>query len=191
MNNKSQLRILNDQSAISALVILLAFVGTYFYLLPLYKDSQTEKYQNKAKLAELQETSQKMESLKNLIASSKVKAEARGVNFAQFKNVYPSTEQMPEMVVQLDQIKAENKALDMKYTLSAPENDGITAKMKLSVQATGSYLELKGLVDRLQRNIRPVIFEQVSIVVDENGKTSLSGTGYVQVKSISSTYLSK
>lgn len=190
MKNKSQLRILNDQSTISALIILLFFAGTYFYLLPQYKESQTLKYQNKAKLIELKETSQKMESLKNLIDSSKVKAEARGVNFAQFKNVYPSTEQMPEMVVQLDQIKAENKALDMKYTLSTPENDGITAKMKLSVQASGLYPQLRDLIDRLQRNIRPVIFEQISITTDDGGKVSLSGDGYVQVKAISSTYLS-
>ena len=191
MKNTSNLRVLNEQTTISLLLVLLFLAGTYYYLIPQFKESQTEKYTNQAKLTELQETSQKMEALKSLIDSSRVKAEARGVNFAQFKNVYPATEQMPELVVQLDQIKAQNTGLGMKYDLTKPENDGLISKMTLTVTATGQYPALKDLVDRLQRNVRPVIFTQVSFSTGSDDTVNLNATGYVQSKSVSSTYLSK
>lgn len=190
---------------IGVLLLLVGVGGTWQFLAPQLLQARDTLETEKAKLRGLESdvaalTTAKLQ-LEQTTASMRTE---RGVNFDRLPLVFPKTEDVPGLYLQLEALvsRAADGGLNNPrpvYQVSAPitdsTNGGVT--IPVAVTAVGDYLSLKQFVSDLELNLRPLSIQTINLAQNldrESGTASglftLNVAAVVRAETLSPSYSS-
>ena len=194
-------------SSIGAILILAAGAGSYFFLAPRLQVAQNAQNQAEANLkavngeiSELKDDQVKLQALKRKLAD-------QDIDITRIQLVLPVTEQLPSLYIQMESILGMSPGLvNPTYTLGNPVKGLVFgADIPVTFSAGGTYPQLKELLTKLEQNIRPISFTQISISTSTVGKAGAAGaqadpkkvvapvtltaSGFVRAQSLSSAFV--
>jgi Tfp pilus assembly protein PilO len=178
---------------IGILLIVASLVGSYMYLVPQLKDARTELKTAQAKDEGLAKDVTSLQTAETELTSAEASMRSRGIDTDSVQAIIPNFEDVPSFYIQMEDIKAKAAGVSMTYTVGVPVKGtgAIGAKIPVSVTATGSYVDLKGLLANLESNVRPITLESIAFSNSSDPKKpglSLTAQGFAAARSISPQY---
>jgi Tfp pilus assembly protein PilO len=175
--------------------------GMYEYLAPNLKTSRGDLVAAQAKLEGLNTDIKVLTNAQALLqASLDTMQKDRGVDFSRIPYIYPKTEDIPGLYLQLEGVmriaQAEGVALP-SYQVSAPVLDSTenSVHIPVTVSGTGSYDDLKNFITKLEQNLRPLSIESLNLsqTLDKDkgtptGEFTLNLAGIIRAQSLSPAY---
>lgn len=197
MNPKRPASLNQNLLGIGLLLLVLGLGLSYEFFAPRLQAARSDEGTNQAKLDALTSEVDQLTTAQQNLAVTKQQLVSRGIDLNKAAAVLPATEDMPSLYIQMEDVMRRSSQAGITnpaYQLSDPalDADG-TVKIPVTVTGSGSYADLKSFLTRLETNIRPVSLTSVALTTkDANGSTSLSlsATGYVRARALSSAYAS-
>jgi len=191
---KTQQSPTQNAATIAGVLIVLSFVGIYFFLMPGLVAQRTTLASDKAQLEGLEKNKQSLQNAQKQLNAAMDELTAKGVNFNKLSSVYPPNEDMPGLYVQLESLMSKAATYNVKatYQASAPVADAAGGgKIPLTFTATGALSDLETFITSLETNTRPILLSSVSVTApttETNGLLTLTASGLTHVAQISSAY---
>lgn len=186
---------------IAALLILVGLGGTYQFLNPNLNLAATNYAQAKAQDDGLQTDINTLQAAQTKVDVAKHTLSDAGLDFNSLANIFPATEEIPNLYIQMEYLMGSTPNVVSSYQVSPPvSNTPGDVRIPLTFAATGTYSSLKDFIVTLENNIRPVTITALSFgpaaTKDQNGKPvkdaetklTVNISGYVRSQSLSSAY---
>lgn len=186
---------------ITLLLFVLGGIATFKFALPKLHDAKVSLEEQIAKNKGLQADIGSLTQAKSQVQEAQDNLKNQlGVDPARLRYVFPPTEDVPELYLQMESIIQTAGITNPTYQINPPalDQDGLV-RIPISISATGSYLDLKTFVSKLQTNIRPVSLLTASFskaAPKEEGQSvdgllTMTATGFVRAAALSNAYTTK
>ena len=177
---------------------LIGGVACYKYAIPNLKTAKTALAQKKAQNQGLIDDIANLSQAKSAVDDAQTYLKNQlNVDPAQLRYVFPPTEDVPALYLQMEELARTQGIEGATYQISPPavDQDGLV-RIPVTISATASYTDLKHFMSDLQLNIRPISLVTVSFsqavtkdgTAPDSGKMTMSATGFVRAASLSSAY---
>lgn len=191
-------------SILAALFLLVGLLGTYQFLLPRLKEANTALAESKAKNEGIQNDIATLEDAQTRMDAAKTALQSKGLDFNKLSAIYPHYEELPNLYIQMEYLTTVVPDVTASYQINPPTSDGPgNTKVPISINATGTYANLKTFLARLEDNLRPITFTSIGFAQapdkDKDGKPipgaasklTMNASGYVRADQISPAYTPK
>lgn len=180
---------------------LLGGIGIFKYALPKLKDARTALAEQVAKNEGIKADINSLNQAKTAVEDAQAYLKNQlGVEPERLRYVFPPTEDVPELYLQMESLILTPGVENPTYQISPPavDTEGLV-RIPISITATGTYGNLKGFLSALQLNIRPVslLTATFSKAVAKEGEAvtadslTMTATGFVRAAGLSAAYTTK
>lgn len=186
---------------LGVLLMIVSLAGVFEFLAPRLTDARANLASDQAKLKGLQSDVDVLTTAKNQLAQDeKALQDDRGVDFTKLPLIYPKTEDMPGLYLQLEALMQRGLAEGVtspSYQVTAPVLDATEGSVHIpvTISAIGQYAQLKTFIALLEQNLRPISIQTINLsqTLDKDkgtpsGLFTLNVAGIVRAESLSSAY---
>ncbi|HSI20563.1 MAG TPA: type 4a pilus biogenesis protein PilO [Verrucomicrobiae bacterium] len=192
----------NKNVLLGGIVLLLLGVGgSYQFLSPQLKVVRASLAANQANLKGLESDVAALSTARLQLNQVKERMEIeRKVDFSKVNDVYPRTEDMPGLYLQLESLITQANTLGVKdaaYQVGTPVMDSTenAVRIPVSITGTGTYANLLAFVTKLEQNLRPLSLETFNLAqaVDKEknqatGQFTLNAAAIVRAETLSASF---
>lgn len=192
---------------IGALLLIAGLAGSYQFLMPNLRTANTEASTEQTKYQGLKQDADNLQSISIQLVKAKQKLSDKGLTPEVLSSIIPDTEDMPDLYIQMENFVSTWKpSTALTYQLGTPTSTPDGVHIPVTLVGTGVYSQLKQLVHSIEVMQRPVTISTISFVALP-GKTStitgsdgkphtvgimtMSATGFIRAKALSSAYATK
>lgn len=193
----------NTLVMVGVLLLVIGIGGTYEFLAPNLKAEHASLAEVTAELNGTQTDIDSLTKAKSELDTDKAALSTqKGVDFTKVANVYPKTEDIPGLYLQLEGLMgtvAGFGVTNAAYQVGAPVLDATISAVTIpvTVSGAGSYAAAKAMVTQLETNLRPFSITTLNLsqTLDKDkgtptGLFTITAAAVVRAETLSAAYSS-
>lgn len=192
----------NRTFMLAGLLLMIIGVGSVYVLLaPRLQAARGDLETAKAQLRGVETDIKVLTTAQNQLNQAKqVMHQEKGVDFTKLSLVYPNTEDVPGLYLQLEALMQQGSRNGMEtpvYQVGVPVLDATegSAHIPVTVSAVGTYTQIKQFVSDLELNLRPLSIQTLNLTqtFDQSkgtadGKYTINIATVVRAETLSKAY---